>query len=82
MAVTSLESCETTLHGSVVSVVDMPTAALGGCLQTGAELLDGTTINAIQHGDRPIAEHVNEFIDDREAKGINPTPEDERDDGG
>jgi hypothetical protein len=36
---------------------------------------------AQDHGDGPILEHVNELVDSLEAKGIKPTPEDERDDG-
>ena len=37
---------------------------------------------AQEHGDGPILEHVNELITSLEAKGIQPTPEDEQDDGG
>ena len=36
---------------------------------------------AQDHGDGPILEHVNELVVSLEAKGIKPTPEDERDDG-
>lgn len=35
---------------------------------------------AQEHGDGPILEHVNELVDSLEAKGIKPTPEDERED--
>ena len=37
---------------------------------------------AQEHGDGPILEHVNELINSLEAKGVQPTPEDERDYGG
>jgi len=37
---------------------------------------------AQEHGDGPILEHANELIDNLEAKGMRPTPEDEQDDGG
>ena len=36
---------------------------------------------AQDHGDGPILEHANELIDSLEAKGIEPTPEDEQEDG-
>ena len=63
MAVTSLESCETTLHGGVAPAADTPTTALGGCPQMGARLLEGRPVNTIQYGSEPIPEHVNRFID-------------------
>jgi hypothetical protein len=37
---------------------------------------------AQEHADGPILEHVNELIGSLEAKGVRPTPEDERADGG
>jgi len=36
---------------------------------------------AQEHKDGPTPEHANELIDSLEAKGMDPTPEDDQDDG-